>query len=91
MKKISFDENRRNRTEELMHQFFEYENKFREAVHGGGSFVDVHEWQIHAANVIHEVDEEGLLHIAKDMYSWEKETIKEYLEIYNEIQSGVRI
>lgn len=90
MAKISFDENRNNRTVDLMSQFFVYETKARELAKNGGNFIDVHEWQIQAANVIHDVDEEGLLHIAKEMYSWEKETINEYLEIYNEIQSGVR-
>ena len=91
MAKISFDENRNNRTVDLMSQFFVYETKARELAKNGGNFIDVHEWQIQAANVIHDVDEEGLLHIAKEMYSWEKETINEYLEIYDEIQSGVKI
>jgi hypothetical protein len=91
MARINFDEYRRTRTEEQMHEFFEHESKFRESVAMGGSFIDVHEHQIRAANVIHEVDEMGCLHIAKEIYPHEAETIREYLEIYDEIQSGVRI
>lgn len=91
MARISLDEFRTNRMEDLMNQFFFYENKARELGGNGGNFIAVHEWQIQAANVIHDVDDEGLLHLAKDMYPWEKDTIKNYLEIYDQRQRGVKL
>ncbi len=91
MKKVTLDNYRTDRMIDLMSEFFEYDNKFRVAVNRGDSFIDCHEWQIHASNVIHTLNEEGLLSKAKEMYSWEAPTINEYLEIYNEIKAGVRI
>ncbi len=91
MARISLDEFRTNRVEDLMNQFFFYENKVRELAGNGERFTTVLEWQKQAADIIHDVDDEGLLHLAKDMYPWEKDTIKSYLEIYDEIQSGVKL
>lgn len=91
MAKISFEEHRKERVTDLMNKFFEYHKKYSDAVGNGGRFVDVHEWQILAANVIHDVDEEDLLYLAKEEYPWEVNMINEYLEIYEEIKSGVRI
>lgn len=91
MAKINLQEYRTNRVDDLMNKFFEYHKKFSDAVAQGGHFIDVHEWQIKAANTIHDVDEEDLLHMAKEMYPWEINMIEEYLEMYDEIKSGVRI
>ena len=91
MKKISLDEFRKEKVTDLMNQFFDYDNQFKNAIGAGGLFIDVHEWQIKACDVIHEIDESGWLHIAKEMYPHEVEMINDYLLCYEEIKSGVRI
>lgn len=87
MAQFNYDEVRTNRTIDLMSEFFVYDNKFTASIHSNSSFLDVHEWQIKAANIIHDLDEEGLLDKAKELYPWEKDTIQEYLECYKEINS----
>ena|ERR1700752_2346839 len=86
MAQFNYDEVRTNRTIDLMSEFFVYDNKCTDSIHSS-SFLDVHEWQIKAANIIHDLDEEGLLDKAKELYPWEKDTIQEYLECYKEINS----
>ena len=91
MSKVSLEERRQDRMDDLMNKFFEYEKGARDLAGDGGKFVDVHKWQIKAADVIHALDEEGILHLAKEEYPWEVDKINEYLEIYDEIQSGVKL
>ena|SRR5260221_8132527 len=89
--KTTHEERQQNRTTDLMNQFFDYDNKWRDSIKRGEFFLDCHEWQILAANVIHDIDEEGLLHIAKEMYPYEVETINDWLLCYEEIASGAKI
>lgn len=89
--KLSLEQLQKKRAEGLMYDFFEYENKWKEAIAKGKNFLDCHDIQIVAADIIGELEDAGLLHIAKEMYPHEKEVIEQWLECYREIQSGVKI
>ncbi len=91
MARINIQEFRRNRTEDLLNIFFKHSDKAKQMAGDGHNFINVHEEQIHAANVIHDLDEQGLLEVAEELYPWERDTMRDYLEVYNEISNGVRI
>ena len=91
MAKINIQDFRRNRTESLMDRFFSSVITVNTMCDAGYRFKEVLPFQQRAADIMHDLDEEGLLDIAEELYPCERDTMKEYLEIYNEIANGVKV
>ena len=90
-KKTTYTDLVEDRIINLMSEFAVYETKARKLAGAGAKFKEVVVWQEKAANIAHEIDDEGLLYKVYELYSWEKENVHKYLEIYKEFQSGVKI
>jgi len=88
MAKIKMQDYRRTRTHELMDIFIKDSGMAKSLTCAGYKFEQVHEAQIPAAKVVHEMYQEGLLDLAQEFYPEETENLKDYLAIYNEIASG---
>ncbi len=90
MAKMTLAVYRRERTEYLMDKFAEHADHAKSLTCAGYSFLQVHDAQIHAANVWNEMNEEGLLDVAVELYPQEYERLMDYKEMYREISTGVK-
>ena len=89
--KISLSDYRKSRAQELMDAFLYHSYNARKLAEDGNNFITVHEEQIHAANYVNDLYHEGLLDVAEELYPQEAESMKEYLEIYEEISKGEEV
>lgn len=91
MKRISLDEYRNDRVLDLMSEFFVQETKAKKMAGNGDNFLDCHDQQMRAAHIAFEIEDEGLMGLAKEVYPWQKDLLNEYLQIYREFQRGDKI
>jgi len=86
-KKMTLSVLRSERAENLMDKFLTHADHAKNLVCAGYKFVEVRKEQLKAAQAWGDLNEEGLLDVAVEIYPQEKERLMDYKEIYCEFKT----
>ena len=84
MAKISLKDYRKDRVNELMDKFLEETTLATSMTCAGYKFIETHRVHMKAAEIIHDMEQEGLLYDAEELYPEHREKMQTFLDIYEE-------